>query len=89
MMEISAGTLKTIEEQCKEEVDKIANIIQRLTIQRTEIRNKEKVTKTIELESKLKNVNTEESLNKLYKEKILIQPPGSNLLNRINKLVII
>jgi len=88
-MEISAGTLKTIEEQCKEEVDKIANIIQRLTIQRTEIRNKEKVTKTIELESKLKNVNTEESLNKLYKEKILIQPPGSNLLNRTNKLVII
>ena len=59
MMEISAETLKTIEEQCKEEVDKIANIIQRLTIQRTEIRNKEKVTKTIKLESKLKNVNTE------------------------------
>ncbi len=89
MMEISAETLKTIEEQCKEEVDKTANIIQRLTIQRTEIRNKEKVTKTIKLGSKLKNVNTEESLNELYKEKILIQPPGSNLLNRINKLVII
>ncbi len=89
MMEISAETLKTIEEQCKEEVDKTANIIQRLTIQRTEIRNKEKVTKTIKLGSKLKNVNTKESLNELYKEKILIQPPGSNLLNRINKLVII
>ena len=43
----------------------------------------------IKLGSKLKNVNTEESLNELYKEKILIQPPGSNLLNRINKLVII
>ena len=70
MMEISAGTLKTIEEQCKEGVDKIANIMQRLTIQRTEIRNKEKVTKIIKLGSKLKNVNTEESLNELYKEKI-------------------
>ena len=31
MMEISAETLKTIEKQCKEEVDKTANIIQRLT----------------------------------------------------------
>jgi len=89
MMEISAETLKTIEEQCKEEVDKTANIIQRLTIQRTEIRNKEKVTKMIKLGSKLKNVNTEKSLNEFYKEKILIKPLGSNLLNRINKLVII
>ena len=31
IMEISTGTLETIEEQCKEEVDKTANIIQRLT----------------------------------------------------------
>ena len=30
-MEISTGTLETIEEQCKEEVDKTANILQRLT----------------------------------------------------------
>ena len=30
MMEISAEMLKTIEEQCKEEVDKTANVIQRL-----------------------------------------------------------